>query len=57
MKKQYEYEVGGVTGLVTRESARLIQRSFRKTATVHDDGTIAKVPRIIQKLTMERVVR
>lgn len=49
MKKQYEYKVGQVA-VGTREAARIVQRSFRDTGA-------NPVPRIIQKLTMERVVR
>lgn len=49
MKKQYEYKVGHVR-VFTREAARIEQRAFRDTGA-------NPVPRIIQKLTVERVVR
>lgn len=49
MKKTYLYQVGHMT-TATREAARIIQRSFRNTG-------VSPVPRIVQKLTMERVVR
>lgn len=48
-KVNYAYQVGGI-GAQTREAARIIQRSFRDTGA-------SVVPRIIQKLTVERVVR
>lgn len=49
MKKKYEYTVGNVRTF-TREAAREEQRAFRDTGA-------NPVPRIIQKLTVERVVR
>lgn len=48
-KVKYEYKVGHV-GVATREAARIVQRSFRATGAT-------EVPRIIQKLTVERVIR
>lgn len=58
MKKQYEYKVGNFS-VGTRESARMIQRSLRAGILNNADiaEQIAPVPRIIQKLTVERVVR
>lgn len=58
MKKQYEYNVGGIA-VNTRESARIVQRSFRALAesTFTTDGKAPVVPRIVQKITTERVVR
>jgi hypothetical protein len=50
MKKKYAYQVGGIA-VATREAARIIQRSFRTL------DTVAAAPRIIQKITMERIVR
>jgi hypothetical protein len=50
MKVNYEYKVAGIP-TSTREAARLIQRSLR-SATPE-----AKAPRIVQKITMERIVR
>lgn len=58
MKMQYQYNVGGIqTG--TREAARIVQRSFRALAasSLTTDGKTPVVPRIVQKLTVERVVR
>lgn len=52
MKVQYEYNVGNFN-LGTREAARLVQRSLKRTQV---DPT-APAPRITQKITMERVVR
>jgi hypothetical protein len=49
MKKKYAYQVGGIA-TATRESARIIQRSYRDTGA-------NPVPRILQKITLERVVR
>lgn len=49
MKKTYMYQVGHLA-TATREAARIIQRSFRSTGA-------NPVPRIVQKLTVERVVR
>jgi hypothetical protein len=49
MKKKYAYQVGGIA-VATREAARVIQRSFRTDETV-------VVPRIVQKITLERIVR
>lgn len=49
MTKKYLYQVGHVT-TATREAARIAQRSFRNTGA-------NPVPRIIQKLTVERIVR
>ena len=58
MKKQYEYKVGNFE-VSTREAARMIQRSLR--ASILSSADIAEqiklIPRIIQKLTVERVVR
>lgn len=58
MKMQYEYNVGGIK-VGTREAARMVQRSFRSLAeqTLTTNGNTPVVPRIVQKLTMERVVR
>jgi hypothetical protein len=58
MKMHYEYNVGGIK-VGTRKAARLVQQSFRSLATQHltTDGKTPVVPRIVQKLTMERVVR
>lgn len=49
VKQHYAYQVGGI-GAGTREAARIIQRSFRDTGA-------NPVPRIIQKLVVERVIR
>lgn len=46
---KYAYQVGGI-GTGTREAARIIQRSLRDTGA-------NPVPRIIQKLVVERVIR
>lgn len=54
-KVKYEYKVGNV-GVATREAARIIQRSVRAQAIATGD-VHQVVPRIIQKLTVERVVR
>ena len=58
MKKQYEYQVGEYA-LPTRESAREIQRSYRFANQLREaiGAEVKPVPRIIQKLTMERVIR
>lgn len=58
MKKQYEYKVGTI-GVATREAARIVQRSIRAQAeqACLTNGIAPAVPRIIQKLTVERVVR
>lgn len=48
-KKKYEHSINGLT-VATREAARIIQRALRDPVT----GT---APRIMQKLTIERVVR
>jgi hypothetical protein len=58
MKMQYEYNVGGIK-VGTREAARIVQRSFRSLSTqsLTTDGKTPVVPRIVQKLTVERVVR
>jgi hypothetical protein len=58
MKKQYEYNVGGVA-VGTREAARMVQRSFRALAeqTLTTNGNTPVIPRIVQKLTVQRVVR
>lgn len=53
MKKEYEYTVGNFK-LKTREAARMIRRSLLSEAAVSQFGP---APRIIQKLTVERVVR
>lgn len=57
-KINYSYQVGGI-GAATREAARIIQRSFRETNEWHEraTGEVKPVPRIIQKLTKERIVR
>lgn len=55
VKTNYAYQVGGI-GAGTREAARLIQRSFREAHTLNGE-LVLPVPRIIQKLTQERVVR
>lgn len=64
MKKQYEYEVGGIK-TSTRRTARELQRAFRAVtkdaelwAGAEPVADVFKtVPKIIQKLTMERVIR
>ena len=58
MKKQYKYQVGEYS-LTTRESAREIQRSYRFANQLREavGAEVKPVPRIIQKLTVERVVR
>lgn len=48
MKINYEYDIAGVK-VNTREAARIIQRNLR-TPDV-------KAPRIIQKMTVTKVVR
>lgn len=53
MKKTYEYTVGQFK-TDTREAARLIQRSLRSDLA---NSLGVKAPRIVQKLTVERVVR
>ena len=55
MKKQYEYAIGAFK-VSTREAARIIQRSLRDPEVLKDVG-YTQVPKIIQKLTVERVVR
>lgn len=59
MKTRYEYNVGGIA-TSSREAARVIQRSFREIAAsgkpingVH----ITEVPKIVQRVITERVVR
>lgn len=52
-KIKYAYQVGHVA-LATREAARIVQRSIRSQAVV--DPTVT-VPRIVQKITVERIVR
>lgn len=52
MKMQYEYMVG-VFNVNTREAARMVQRSLKRTQLDQS----APAPKIVQKLTMERVVR
>ena len=52
MIKQYEYKIGSFK-LDTREAARLVQRSLKRTQA---DPT-APAPRITQKIIMERIVR
>lgn len=58
MKMQYQYNVGGIS-VNTREAARIVQRSFRALAesSLTTDGKAPVVPRIVQKITTERVVR
>lgn len=58
MKKQYEYKIGNFE-VSTREAARMIQRSLRSSILNNSEiaEQIKPVPRIIQKLTMERVIR
>lgn len=53
MKKQYEYTVGCFK-LHTREAARMIRRSLLSDEAV---AKLGPAPKIIQKVTIERVVR
>lgn len=53
-KMKYAYQVGGI-GVQTREAARLVQRALRNE--IVEKGLTSPVPRILQKLTVERVVR
>lgn len=55
VKQHYAYQVGGI-GANTREAARIIQRSFRDAHTVNGE-LVKPVPRIIQKVVVERVIR
>lgn len=58
MKINYEYEVGGVK-LTNREAARLVQRAARASSerNIAQGGSALPVPKILQKITMQRVVR
>jgi hypothetical protein len=49
MLKKYLYQVDNFT-TATREAARMIQRSLRNSG-------VSPTPRIVQKLTVERIVR
>lgn len=55
-KVNYTYKVGGIA-TATREAARMIQRSFRQANTWSEQDTKLEVPRIVQRITLERVVR
>lgn len=54
MKKKYEYTVGNFV-TTSRESARMVQRSFRSDFA--KELGVTEVPRIIQKITIERAIR
>lgn len=54
MKKKYEYTIGNFQAS-TREAARMVQRSFRSDFA--KELGVTEVPRIIQKITIERAIR
>lgn len=64
MKKQYEYEVGGIKA-PTRRTARELQRVFRSAVADVEAGLVPEpvsdmfksVPKIVQTMTVQRVIR